>query len=268
MKARRTLKLIFFLCLLIFIFSIFAFAYDEALIYKHIDFDQYVVLDNTWGKAAYNYILETNDSQSIFREKDKKGLWNFGWKWEWPFYKGHVKAYPEVIFGYKPWYPHPTTPLLPVKVKNLNEIAASYDVEIRATGKYNLAFDLWITKSSPPSPGSVSREIMIWVNNLNWDAMDDNADKIKSIGKVKIEGEDYNFYTANFGWSYLAFIKTDKNLKGNIKLEKFIKYLVQNGYMSDDEYLASIEFGNEIIEGKGETLVKSYSINMRSNKVP
>jgi hypothetical protein len=261
MEIHKTVRLILFSWTLIFIFSIPIFALDEYLVYDHIDFNQYIVLNNIWGKYTFNYQFETNDKQSIFREKDSGGSWNFGWKWEWPFYKGHVKAYPEVIFGYKPGFPHSTTPLLPIKVKDINEITASYDVEIKATGKCNLSFDLWITKSTPP--GYPSREIMIWVDNLNWDKMDDNADKIKLMGKVTIEGEDYYFYTANFGWSYLAFIKIDKKRKNNLKLDKFIQYLVKNGYITEDEYLTSIEFGNEIIEGIGETVVKSYSVNMK-----
>jgi hypothetical protein len=80
---------------------------------------------------------------------------------------------------------------------------------------------------------------------------------------VTIDGEDYHFYTSYFRWSYLTFVKIKKKRKGSLALEKFIAYLINNNYITPDEYLASVELGNEIVEGKGETVVKSFEINVK-----
>jgi hypothetical protein len=131
-------------------------------------------------------------------------------------------------------------------------------------GKYNLAFDLWITKkpgkTNPPEENIV-REIMIWLDYKNVQLP---ADWYK--GKVTINGEVYKFYKAeNFSTekyrrTYLAFLKAKTENSGKTKIDEFIKYLVDSKHILPEEYLKNIDLGNEIWYGTGKTILNEYSI--------
>ena len=45
-----------------------------------------------------------------------------------------------------------------------------------------------------------------------------------------------------------------------LQLSRFFEYLQAKQWITGSEYLSSIEFGNEIAQGKGETTLKSYSV--------
>ncbi len=233
-------------------------AIDEEKVYDHIRMGKYTIINNVWGKYAFGYKDKTDNKQSIFRRKEADGPDIFGWNWEWPIYQGNVKGYPAVMYGWKPGYSKTTTASLPKKFKDIKAISASYDIICKGTGTYNLAFDLWVVKDQKPAQGGITREIMVWIDNTNWE-MDK---RVPFAGKVNIDGADYNFYDGKLGWSYLAFVKIKKEHKGKLALDKFIGYLIGNNYITADEYLASIELGNEIIEGKGETVIRSYSVKV------
>ena len=38
--------------------------------------------------------------------------------------------------------------------------------------------------------------------------------------------------------------------------------LVENGYISPEEYLADVEIGNEIVSGSGQTVGNNYTLNI------
>jgi hypothetical protein len=38
---------------------------------------------------------------------------------------------------------------------------------------------------------------------------------------------------------------------------------VENGLATGDEYLASIEFGNEVVSGQGETILNQYAVSVQ-----
>ena len=63
-------------------------------------YGDYLIENNIWGQG------EINDySQCIFTTNDS----SFGWNWTWPDVGYNVKAYPEIIFGKKPWSTTSTT---------------------------------------------------------------------------------------------------------------------------------------------------------------
>ncbi|HEQ71582.1 MAG TPA: hypothetical protein ENN69_03755 [Spirochaetia bacterium] len=188
-----------------------------------------ILVNKQWGKYFFHYTDRSDNRQCVFK-REVNGETVFGWNWEWPFYEGHVKAYPEVIFGRQPYLQFSTTPLLPKKVADIKELTADYDLSVKGTGKYNLAFDIWITKTAAPTPDTITREIMIWIGNLNWDTMDVDADGLDIHGRVSVGGQDYRFTTGDAntgGWTYLAFVKINKEQRGGLDLMPFIRFLLK-----------------------------------------
>jgi hypothetical protein len=216
---------------------------------------EYILNNNVWNKSSV-----VGYTQCIYT-KETGGKWAYKWTWDWPdMGDWSVRAYPEVIFGWKPWMTFSTTPKLPIKVADAGKIKASFNITQKSDdsdGLLNTAFDIWIVGGPIPTPENRKREIMIWIKKSGQDPA---GEKIKT---VRIGGEVYDlFVSEEMEHTYLAFAKRSATLKGEIPIGKFITYLAKNGYISKKEYVASIELGNEIRWGSGYTILRGYSIDV------
>lgn len=213
--------------------------------------------NNVWNKGDI-----TNYEQCLLK-RSVGGKTQYGWRWQWPLASGGVKAYPEVIYGQKPWSSSSTTSDLPRKISSIGELQVNYEVELTVSGTYNLAFEAWVTSSNPPTPETITHEIMIWVDrtfepqSLNF-----------LVAEVTIDGVTYDLYitpdfpTTTVGHKYIAFASHPDQLSGTLNVEKFLAYLIDHGHLPSNHYVASVELGNEVIEGKGELWLRNLQINV------
>jgi hypothetical protein len=222
----------------------------------------YVFENNQWGKAKANGPY----SQCLLRRM-VDGTAQFGWQWEWPGYNASVFAYPEVIYGWKPWSGGKSTdPKLPMKVTDIRTMRMKFDLDLQAGGGYNLAPEIWLTStgeaSLQPAPGRITTEIMFWMNHETMQPAG------MFVEKVTIDGADYQLWkldgmgdTGNgAGWAYFAFLSAKPQNKATLDIRQFIQYLLSKKDISADTWVASIEFGNEIAGGKGTAWLKEYSL--------
>src|SRR5688572_18033065 len=118
--------------------------------------------NNTWGsdkaKGAWEQCL---------LERSVAGKKEYGWTWNFPGFDPSVFSYPEIIFGWKPWSGGPSSDArFPMKVKDVKTLVMHYEVETDASGNYNLAPEVWLTRTrgaGEPNPKILSAEIMFWV---------------------------------------------------------------------------------------------------------
>lgn len=212
--------------------------------------DSYLIENNVWGKEnIVNYtqcIYETNNSE-------------FGWHWDWPDSGYNVKAYPEVIFGRKPWWNESTYPALPLKLSAIESFIVNFDLNMSAQGSYNLAFEFWVTADSLSDGNNITTEVMIWTDrNIITPAGN-------IVATVSIDGFTYNLYRAIFSnWTYFTFLSQTVQYQGSLNVHKFIDYMVDQDLLDPAEYFASFELGNEVIHGSGVTNVKNYKISVNS----
>ena len=68
-------------------------------------------------------VRRPNYEQCIYYESNNIQT-EIGWNWDWPG-NGSVRAYPEIIFGRKPWSTESTSTLLPAQI-NSNQITLKY----------------------------------------------------------------------------------------------------------------------------------------------
>ena len=115
-------------------------------------YGDYLIENNVWGQGTINEF-----SQCIFTTNDS----SFGWNWYWPEVGYNVKAYPEIIFGKKPWSTTSTTYELPMKISMVETFEVNFDLTIEASGNYNLAFEFWVTEDSMSSQDQITNEVMI-----------------------------------------------------------------------------------------------------------
>lgn len=221
--------------------------------WERLTYDGIVLENNVWNKKSV-----TDYRQCLF-EETRDGKKMFGWEWRWPD-SNDVLAYPEVIYGQKPWNPQSTTPNLPSAVKDIRKCAVTYDVDMKKEGVGNLTFDVWLTSEVVPQEKNIVMELMIWLDNHK------QVPDGQYQGVVKIDGQEYDFYKGNpphAGWGSTAFIKKTPSHQGVTDLKKIMDFLVKNKHLSKDHYLASIEFGNEICGGTGRTVFRDYRVEFK-----
>lgn len=219
-----------------------------------LEINDFKLENNVWNKQGIS------DYKQCVYKIDFDSPFPFGWTWAWPEKDSSVKAYPEIIYGWKPWATESTNTNIPVQISSINELVVSYDINTEAEGNYNLSFDIWINKQKTPSPNNISAELMIWLHNHGMYPAGG------FVEQVTIDGELYDFNiggVGHAGWVYIAFVIAEPEYKGDTKIHEFLKYLVDNDHISSSEYISSIELGNELIDGIGNTRFDHFSVMMK-----
>ena len=211
--------------------------------------------NNVWNKGNI-----TDYDQCLLRRIFDDDNSQYGWNWWWPYESGNVKAYPEVIYGRKPWDSFSTTSDLPRQISSINKLQVNYEIELMAQGTYNVAFSMWVTWDNPPTPESITHEIMIWVDRT----FEPHPSEFQ-IAQVEIDDVTYDLYlnpTFHHGGKYIAFASHIDQLTGSLNFENFLGYLIDHGHLPVDGYVTSVELGNEVIEGTGELWLRTYQVTV------
>ena len=218
----------------------------------------YLLINNVWNKGA---------STGEHYQDIIKGDGFFGWNWAWNG-GSYVVAYPQVEHGVSPWNPQKRTGSgFPFKAGS-KRLDVSFDVEIRGTGVYDMAFDLWAVSSPVVSQDSITHEIMIWT-------IDESPKQwgwAVHHGEFSYDGVVFDVYThANHGddsgasanhWTYIAFVPRVHVLKATLRIHEFINYLLTEKILPEANYIADVGFGNEVWTGTGYAKIKNYSITV------
>lgn len=221
---------------------------------------EFIIENNTWNASN---LPNGSFSQCIYKY-DENNVLLMGWEWQYPNDAFGVNAYPQIIYGWKPWLSNSTTQNLPVKIQDINSIKANYDVNVeRNIGDYNLAFDNWINSSSAVTPQNIQFEFMIWEESNGLVPFGDFQEVVST------SNGDYRFYMgepdwepAGSNWTYLAFSRVQGRQSGTVDIDELLAYLISQGIVSDQSYLGSIEFGNEIGNSTGRTIIENFEINI------
>jgi serralysin len=223
--------------------------------WERLDFPDFYVENNVWGKGD----LE-GYRQCLFRNPETDG--SFGWEWDWPQGAADIAAFPSVGFGWKPWAGQSTTPALPVQVRQIKNASAVQNLTVKAAGAYNLTYDLWLTGSPTPRGDNVTASVLIWLRQQGM------APPGEPSATTTIGGEVYDLYLGRFPhatWPYRIFVKKTQWVPGMTDLAKFLDFLVKGGHVSPKDYLACIEFGNEVKWGSGKTELRKFQVDIKKH---
>jgi len=218
--------------------------------YASYEVPGYYLVNNVWNDAQLG-----TGQQSINQPQGK----NFSWNWSWGANPTYVPvSYPSVIFGNKPWDPqNSSTKLLPRQVSQIKQLNVTHDYAISSNGRYNVAYDLWLTEGVQSSKATIRVEIMVWI---------ESSGNVQPYGKFVKENEKYSLYVGepegDRSWHCYSF-KLKQSLKsGVVNLGDFIQQLVNKKLVSPNLFVADVEFGTELWDGKGEMNIKSYQVSV------
>lgn len=177
--------------------------------------------------------------------------------------KYNTMAYPEVIYGAKPWGNQPINApnfVLPIKVSQLPRILVDtkYTLEKSFPGN-NFAFEAWLFKdaNNMRAPGQGDYEIMVQLYiEGGYPAGYDKGPVLTVDVPIIVDGrllnQTFELYDviADAGWRFFTF-KPTKNYNGSEVVFDYTKFIeIVDNYLGGgsltNHYLMSLEFGTEI----------------------
>jgi hypothetical protein len=222
--------------------------------------------NNQWGHEKAQ-----GDSEQCLLQRERAGRTEYGWTWYWPGEAPSVYAYPEIIWGWKPWTGGTSTGTrFPRRVADVEHLAIHYAVQTDAVGSYNLAPEVWLTRrkdsSGKPNPELITTEIMFW---LDYAGISRPAGEI--IDEPTIDGVRYELWKMDgmgntgggVGWRIYSFKRADIARAGTLNVHEFLRYMTAHNQIDPSHFVASVEFGNEIVGGRGTTWVERFEIEAR-----
>jgi hypothetical protein len=220
---------------------------------------EYQAIMGDWGKGSM-----IGWSQCIGASIDANGALVGRWTWDWLNSGGNVKSFPAIVFGQVPSSTSTTTSL-PVKINIIDTATVTYNISSTHSGTGNLILHMWLTDTQNPKTWGVppiTHEIIIVL-----EVYGDMQPAVPSIKQVMIDEISYDLSMGdNFGmgWRFIVFTRTPyQQGSGNLNLVNFFSTIQKEGFITGNEYLASISIGNEVVSGVGETSLKDYVITVR-----
>ena len=222
---------------------------------------RFSLLNNVWNKGA----TTGRYRQKIF-VNDDNGKAIFGWAWKWRDSSG-VASYPEVMVGQSPWNGEAATDSGFPFQAGTKKLVVNYDVALEATGSYNLAFEFWAVSGLPASKDTITHEVMIWIAGERLGAAGN------LVGKTTIGDQTFSiFQNKNHGdasgahqntWTIVSLLADKPILHGPLDIGQIIDFLLKNGYLESNCFIANLELGNEIQRGAGTTVIRNYAVNVQ-----
>jgi hypothetical protein len=252
---KRTVSLI----IALFISGVFIFAQDSVRKLSG-DWMEYsrgslFLQNNTCGKKSI-----TDYEQSLLID-EKNGI--IGWEWRWPDTYvdegNYVKAYPEVIYGKKPWSGSSTVATMPELVSTCDKVI-DFKLVHQSTGVNNTSFDIWLTATKEAAPKDISGDIMIWIDNNGMIAPGPNIRKIVTIDGIKYDFTVAGESTGDGKMNKIYFRTLSRMDVGSIRMKGILAFLIKEKLVNPKHYVASIELGNEIVTGEGKMILSKYEI--------
>jgi len=218
------------------------------------------VENNTWNATN---LAQGSYEQCIYQYNNGSNNW-VGWKWSYPETAAGINAYPELIYGKKPWHDSSTTLALPALISSIERLKVQYEVTIsRNDGEYNLAFDNWISSTAASRPEDIQFEFMIWED---YHAILPFGDFIATIttpnGAYQLYMGEPTWEPQGTSWTYIAFVRTSPRREGTVDIDRLLQYLVDHDIVPEESFLSAIEFGTEVGNSKGFAVINSFEVSL------
>lgn len=180
-----------------------------------------------------------------------------------------VVIFSNITYGLHPGAASSTTSKLPAQVSGLSDQIVLGDVETScevprpsnptvSTCEFQTGLDIFVMNSNRTSNNDVGTEIMVFTERTI--GPNDTSGETATIGGVTYKMLRNAFATDWNVVQYFAPMERPINSL-NLNVKDFVVDALNRGIIKPTDYLVSIEFGSEVISGKGKTEIKNFKIN-------
>jgi Flp pilus assembly pilin Flp len=222
---------------------------------------------NIWNGAANGtargdkvVCVSPNGSNSLPTEANPWTL-----EWELSGSGAEVVAYPEIVFGQKPWSNSGSSD----NVGGIQDRDITLEYAYNTIGrdsKNNVSASIWLTDIPQARSSAITDEIMIWVDNSGM-----TPAGVLLGSDIPVGGGRYDlWHRANMSdtsgansntWNYWTFVSRSPSTSGSLDIDGFLDFLVSANRVPTDRYLSSVEFGAEVMRGRGEMQITHAAVS-------
>ncbi|KAI7848316.1 cell 12A endoglucanase [Circinella umbellata] len=201
------------------------------------------IWNNLWGQDSGS----GSQCTEVLNVKDSTISWKTSWSWSGG--KNSVKSYANAEYLFDP-----------VQLSGLSSIPFTWNWKYTGGGDpfiCNVSFDIWTASNDSDD---YEYEIMIWLAAIGGAGPLGNE-----VGKFSYGGIEWSLYKGTNGvqpvYSFIAGSKVE-NMDSDAF--PFLSHLVEKGYLSNDQYLRSVQAGTEPFEGTDAVLETStYKVQIK-----
>ncbi len=229
-----------------------AFAATTCTPFGTITMGKYWLNNNLWGQGSGSgtqCISDTSISGS-----------NIAWStnWNWTGQSNSVKSYDSSVLGWQWGWMLPNTGL-PVQLSSRASVQTSWSFNLTQnnTNTLDVSYDTWLSPNGSLGNANPSDEVMVW---LYAGGGAGPAGSYRTT--LNVDGTSWNLYEGTASWNIISFVRTSNTTSASLNLMDFYSALVSLGYLSNSEYLLSVQSGTEVFTGSGQLNTTSYSTNV------
>ena len=210
---------------------------------------EYIVMNNVWGAETAQCIDVPDTNQTTFTVTSAAHD------------QGSVASYPAIYKGCH--WGACTTGWSPTRVSDVTTAPFSWSVNTISAGTWNVAAEAWFDADLDTTNGfDGGAELMIW---LDYQGMQPAGSQ---VGTATIAGVTRGVWTAQIGWTYIAYRATSPMTSINADLKPFIDDSVARGYIDSSWYLHNLEAGFELMTGGAGFTSNSFSFSVNDGTPP
>ena len=133
---------------------------------------------------------------------------------------------------------------------DVRNIDLSYSLDWANSNQFNIAVEIWLTDTKDGMSDSITDEVMFWLKSP-W--FNPGGTPVYSRGQDSLGS--YTVYHAerwgSNGNTYTALVYDEDKKNGVLDIDNLLQEMVQNGLISDQVYVRSVEIGAEVVGGTG-----------------
>ncbi len=207
---------------------------------------QYFMMNDVWGSGAGSQCIYFNSINDWGANASHPAT-------------GGIKAYPAVVYGCH-WGGCSSGTALPKKISSLGAVHTWWTQSSSGTA-YDAAYDIWFDPSANPGNRAATYELMIWLQWQNTKPIaqtyDASGNAVPFASNISLSGRTWNVYRRG---NVFSFLPTSQTSWLSIDVKPIIDYCVARGWMTNANYMTSVQAGWEIITG-GTFKTTSYGVS-------
>lgn len=215
----------------------------------------YYVSNNAWGAGKLVNGVDYSTSVTFDPANFKNGT-HFSWRF--PRSVGGIYAYPHIDYNAQ------AAGVSSTQAANIGSLSAHYNVDLSNKANSTVAFDFWFGRQPNGSWETTSAELLIEVHPVAA-GKPNQPFFLTGSGFAGATVHVSNMSAAGANWKFIDVKMPADMMSGTLSISEIIKELIWDGVLTGEEYLASLQFGSEVLGGSGSLQINSLSYDWTAN---